>query len=118
MSSPTGYLPDEPEALFQQLADTHATWAVGAARYGPGGTWDALRKSKLALLSADIRDGYAERGERVTESRLEEAAHAHPDYVAWLDESTRDRALWLALDAERTAIQGRLRLLTYNPVRV
>lgn len=113
MTAPTSYLPDEAEALFQELAETHETWAGGAALYGPGGLWDATRKAKLALTAAEIRDGF--NGEKVTESKIDELAHSHPDYRAWLDESTKNRALWLTLDAERTAIMLKLKLLTYTP---
>lgn len=111
----TTFLPEEIEALFQQLSETQDTWAGGAALYGPGGLWDATRKARLALTAADIRDSY--NGEKITESKIDEMAHAHPDYNAWLDRCTIERAKWLTLDAERTAIMLKLKVLTYNPVR-
>jgi hypothetical protein len=105
------------ETLFQQLAESNEDWANGASLYGPGGLFDASRKARLALIAAEIRDGYAEKGEKVTEARIEELAHAHPDYQKWISTSTIDRARWLLCDAERTCAQLRLKVLTYNPVR-
>jgi hypothetical protein len=113
-ATPTAFIPDEADALLQQLAETHQPWAWGAARYGPGGTFDASRKAFLAVRSAQVRDEYADRGEKITEARLDEVAHADEGYREWLDAQTIDRASWLKLDAEREEIKTRLRFLQYT----
>lgn len=113
-ATPSTFLPEEIEAVFQELSESNETWAGGAALYGAGGTWDATRKARLSLHAAEIRDGYQERGEKITESRVDELAHAHPDYNEWLNRSTIDRAKWLTLDAERRMLDTRLNLLRYG----
>lgn len=114
---PTTFIPDEAEELLQQLSASHEAWAHGAAKYGPGGTFDALRKRFLSVRSMQMRDVYAGKGEKITEARLDELAHADPDYGTWLDEATLARARWLTLDAERGEMHTRLKFLTYSPTR-
>jgi hypothetical protein len=116
-ATPTAFIPDEAESLLQELGDSHSKWATGAARYGPGGTFDALRKRYLAVRSMQLRDTFAGKGEKVTESRLDEMAHGDDEYGTWLDQETSSRATWLTLDAERDSIKTRLKFLNYNPVR-
>jgi hypothetical protein len=116
-ATPTTFIPDEAEVLLQKLGATHETWAMGAARFGPGGTFDALRKSTLAVRAMQARDAAADKGEKITEAKLDEISHADAEYRQWLDESTLRRAQWLTLDAQRDEWNTRLRFLTYSPVR-
>lgn len=113
-ATPTAFIPDEADVLLQKLSSTHEEWAAGAARFGPGGTFDAHRKSVLAVRSLQERDAAAGRGEKITEAKLDEAAHADEDYRAWLDGQTVKRAEWLTLDAKRDEWNTRLRFLTYT----
>ena len=113
-ATPTAFIPDEAESLLQQLSETHAEWAQGAAKYGPGGTFDALRKRYISVQAMQLRDKYKTANEKVTEGRLEEEAHADEGYGEWLDDSTIKRAEWLTLDSQRGEWNTRLRFLTYS----
>jgi len=99
---------DPIDGLLAQLEATREAWATGAALYGPGGTFDNLRKVKLSIVECSIRDEKAEKGEKVTEASIEQQAHADLAYTAWLDNHTVARANWLRLDAEREDVRMRI----------
>jgi len=61
---------------------------------------DARRKEMLALCSLEIRNEYDEQGKRTTEKMIEDAAHTHPRYRKWIDESIAGAAKALVLENE------------------
>lgn len=76
----------ERDLLVTECADLHA-------RYGPGGTYDDLRKAELMRIRAMLRAQYhAARVTSVTEARLDEEAHSHPDYTQIVTDATIGRA--------------------------
>lgn len=85
----------ERDTLVQQVAPLRA-------RHGPFGTWDALRKIHLSASAAVVR---AKAGDtKVTEASIDQAAHTHPDYVAFVQEGTQEKADWIVLENKIQAI--------------
>lgn len=87
----------ERATLVQQVSELRA-------KFGSGGTWDALRKMELARLKAKTRAEYVAAGVKPTEAMLDDEAHAHPDYVGFVTDSTRRRAEWVRLEDRITGI--------------
>ena len=81
----------ERQQLVERVAELRA-------RHGAFGTFDALRKSKLATIKMLIRaqaqrDGRkADNGKPLTNDQIEDEAHAHPDYTEFVIQATRERA--------------------------
>jgi len=81
----------ERQQLVERVAELRA-------RHGSFGTFDALRKSKLATIKMLIRaqaqrDGRkADNGKPLTNDQIEDEAHAHPDYTEFVIQATRERA--------------------------
>ena len=96
------------DVLLAKLDASEREWAEGASLYGPGGTFDNLRKSYLSAVALRIRDEKAEKAEKVTEGLIDQMAHADKDYRAFLDQHTMKRARWLALDAQRDGLTMRI----------
>lgn len=70
------------------VAMQKAHMAALASRFGARGTvshWDAERKAKLATLAEARREEVRVEGGKVTESALDSYAHAHPDYLRYLE---------------------------------
>ena len=55
-----------------------------AAWYGPYGFFEPYRRTTLAHCREACRGEYAAKGERITESRLDDLAHLHPGYLRFL----------------------------------
>lgn len=114
---------DVPEefVIFQALSDTEKQWAEGAAMYGPGGSYNDLRKSYLAVRYLQLRDEAAAKNEKVTDALNNERAHADDEYGSWLDSRLSDHAAWRLLDAQRTTMVMRLQFIqssNYNRNRM
>lgn len=92
----------ERATLVDRVADLRA-------RYGPFGTWEAIRKSELARLNALLRGQYTKAEVKVTEAQLDTGAHAHPDYLALIAEATTQRAELARLEAQIEAIEFTIR---------
>ena len=93
---PIAELLAERDELVEQVADLRA-------RFGPGGTWNDLRKVKLAALAQIKRAAWTREGLKFTEAMVDEAAHADPSYVDEVIGATRARADWVRLE---NRIQG------------
>lgn len=96
------------DELLAELDKTEATWAEGAALYGPGGLFDAQRKAKLCVIGVELRDMLTKNGGKVTEASIDQMAHADDGYLKFLDEHERLRGDWLLLNAQRDAIMLRV----------
>lgn len=81
----------ERDTLVTQIAPLRAV-------HGPFGTYGDQRKILLAQLAARLRAEAVASGTRVTEAALDEAAHAHPEYVAFVTEATQQKADYFVLE--------------------
>lgn len=94
--------------MLAELDKTESAWSEGAALYGPGGLFDAQRKAKLSVIGVELREMLTKQGGKVTESAIDQMAHADEGYLKFLDEHERLRADWLLLNAQRDAIMLRV----------
>jgi hypothetical protein len=72
------------------------------ALFGNFGIWDHYRKSVLADCREIIRAQFVEKGEKVTESRLDDLARLHPHYLDLLAKGldgrrAREQNVWDSL---------------------
>lgn len=96
------------DELAAQLEATAEEYAFLAARYGPGGTYDAERKARRSLYEIQIREEYAAKQERLTDGKAETLAAAHPEVTKALDVAYFDRVRYVALGEKREAIKARM----------
>ena len=94
----------------QPLEELHAERAVLVkrvaelrARYGPGGTWDALRKIELSKIKAVIMAEAAKNKIKVRVEDMDALAHADSRYIEVVTTATRQRGEWTVLEDQ---IQG------------
>jgi len=97
---------------LDSLLDARAT-IVGKladlrAMHGPFGKFDPMRKQKLAAFAEIVRADYAEKGKKITEARIDQLAHAHPQYVEWLTAMLKEHALMIDFDHELKNIEDRI----------
>lgn len=100
------------QSIEEQLAERlQLVDAVADLRaiHGAFGTWDAARKSTLSALKMLLRAQYTRDKVKVSEARLDEEAHAHPDYVEAITIATRERAELIRLDAKIDGIDALIR---------
>lgn len=69
------------------------------ARYGSFGTYDDLRKIELARIKGLVRAQAVRDGVKLNNDQVDDAAHAHPDYIEFVTLATRQRAEWVKLEA-------------------
>lgn len=74
------------------------------ARFGPGGTYNDLRKIELASIAALLRAQAQRDGVKKTEAAIDEAAQSDARYVQFVTEATSARAKWAVLEDEIQAI--------------
>lgn len=105
--------------LLEQRTHLVEKVATLRARYGAFGTWDNERKILLSQLSATLRAQATRSGAKMTDKSVDEASHAHPDYIDFITTATTDRAAWIRQEAQIEAIdftinrgQALLRLAT------
>ncbi|MBA2684061.1 MAG: hypothetical protein H0U66_06195 [Gemmatimonadaceae bacterium] len=103
---------DDADALVQQLAESEDAWADGSALYGPGGLFDNMRKSMLAVIKLRVRDTLGDRKLTGLADFIDDLAHADSGYRAFLDTHLVKQAEWRALDAGRQRLWAGLRLHT------
>lgn len=94
---PVEELLSERDELISRLARLRAL-------YGPGGTFDALRKIELAKAQAVVRAQATLEGQKVTEAYLDAASHVADSYVQYIVEATSQRADWIILEARLEGI--------------
>jgi hypothetical protein len=92
----------ERRELVERHADVQAV-------YGAFGTWDHQRKVELSRIKMLLRAQAVKDGIKVTEGGLEDAAHAHTDYVAFVTEATVERAEWVRVESQIDAIDATIR---------
>jgi hypothetical protein len=89
MTSPSAVIIDDP-ALLEAL-------------HSENGKWGALRKATWCQIAVRIRDEAYANGRKITEAEIEQRAHAHPDYVAFLARSVSEHAQWAMLPDVKSA---------------
>ena len=102
-------IPDVDDLLAKRAAliDAHKH---DMAMYGPFGMWESERKKRLALAVLAVRDQHlANPGAKLPIAALLDAeSHAHPQYVAFLNESFVGKARWLQVQDQIDAIDQRI----------
>ncbi len=76
-----------------------------AAWYGPYGFFEPYRKVTIAHCREACRAHYAERGEKVTESRLDDLSHLHPGYLEFLATHLTGRVTYETMTREALGIR-------------
>lgn len=75
--------------------DELVTKAAGLrAKHGPFGSFDALRKIEWCKIATLLRAEALTTGTKMTESALEQAAHADPRYIDFVVQATQEKADW------------------------
>ena len=102
-----------PDDTIEPLGPIHAEMEGMAERYaelgalhGAGGKFDAQRKVRLAL--AKDRARLAHSAQKVTESLLDDEAHADPVYRAYIDEATADDIEYRRLSLRMGMLKDRI----------
>lgn len=87
--------------IWQQIdrdADKYATlWS----QYGPGGTYDNLRKAMLCGIAVQIRENAKRKDERVTDKAVDDYSHIDPAYKQFLETATKERKEYIMLQMQR-----------------
>ena len=96
------------EELLAKRAALVGEAAPLRAKYGPGGTWDALRKATVSTIAMKLRAQATLKGDKVTEAALDQAAHADEAYGALITRATEERAALMILDDQIQAIQDEI----------
>ena len=89
------------QALIGQVATLRAV-------YGSFGTWDHSRKSELARIKSLIRLQSMKDSRKLNNDQVDEEAHAHPDYTAFVVLATQERAAYFRLEAQVESIDYRI----------
>lgn len=87
--------------LVEQVATLRAV-------YGSFGTWDHSRKCELSRLKSLIRLQSMKDSRKVNNDQVDEEAHEHPDYTAFVTLATRERAEYFKMEARIEDIDYRL----------
>lgn len=108
---PATFQPDAHDVLVQQYAEIGSKYKTLWAKYGAGCMLDNKRKAFLAAIAAKIRTIAAEKGTKVTESFIEEQAHAHADYSAWIEEQELGRLEFQQCELDLDMVREKIRRL-------
>jgi hypothetical protein len=98
---PIEELLDEHRHIRKELA---ALWA----KYGPFGVAEPLRKQELSRIKVIIRTMLDVEGKKGTVDAIDDAAHAHPDYVKFLAIMLTERARYFELEAQLKEIEWKV----------
>lgn len=96
------------DTLTQRLGDVLTQRAPLHAVYGAFGTFDHTRKVLLSATRNAYRDTFSASGEKVTEARLDDLAHADGEYQGFIETATAQRTQLALLDAEATLLEHKL----------
>lgn len=96
------------ESVLTHRAQLVAEVAGLRAKFGSFGTFDAERKTKLATIKMRIRAQMTASGVKLTESAMDDEAHADLDYIAYITDATRSRAKLQVLEDQIQAVNDML----------
>jgi hypothetical protein len=107
-----GFLQAERRALLVNLNPLRAL-------HGPGGKWDARRKSILDALKVKYRIAFAESGQKATDAAIDANAHADEQYLRFIEDGIAGHVEYLTLQNEYDDLTERIRsreveLICYN----
>lgn len=112
---PLDVLLAERDALVRKLSRLRGL-------YGPVGLFGHHRKIELARIAAMLRAQYTADGTKVSEARIDEEAHSHPDYAAFIAHGTVEAAQWVEAEEMLESVtmrvsrgQALLRYLSSEP---
>lgn len=97
------------EALHAERRTLLKEYARLKALHGPNGKWDAKRKAMLEAMKIRARMELTERGEKITEDKVDAYGHADEQYVAFVDRGIEDATRFVELDNQITEIEERIR---------
>lgn len=78
------------------------------AKYGPGGVAEALRKQELSRIKVLIRVMAGAERKRLSNDAVDDAAHDHPDYIAFLALMLGERKRFFELECQLQEIEWRV----------
>lgn len=107
------------DVLHAQRRQLMVMLAPLKALHGPFGIWDARRKQLLESLKVRARSALIAQGVKTTETMIDAEAHGDAQYLAFLDQSERDKIEYLHMQTELDEIEEAIRsreieLLAYN----
>lgn len=80
-----------------------------AAKYGPFGMYDDIRKSLVEAQKVKHRAALAEAGAKTTEGMIDALAYSDPVYVAFLELAQTEKIEYLRLTLKTTEIEEKIR---------
>lgn len=95
---PIECLLDDRAKLVEQVADLRA-------KYASFGTFEHIRKMELARLAGLLRAQAVRDKVRRTQGEIEDMTHDHADYRDLITLATQERARWVRLEAQISAIE-------------
>jgi hypothetical protein len=87
----------ERDTLVKKVADLRA-------RHGAFGTYNDLRKIKLAAIAQLVRAKALKEGKKLTSAQVDDLAHSHSAYVDFVITSTKERAEWTVYENQIQSI--------------
>lgn len=96
------------EMLLTRRRDLVKRVAVLRAMHGPFGTWDAQRKIELSRIKTLVRGQATLAKAKMNNDQVDEEAHAHPDYFAFVSAAIKERAEFFRLESEIEDIDYRV----------
>lgn len=106
----------EARAEIDSLEDLHARrrsllreYAPLRALHGPGGKWDARRKAMLEATKVQARMDMQKAGEKITESAVDTAGHAHENYIKFIEDGITSATRYVELETEISEIEERIK---------
>lgn len=97
------------EELLAERDDLVKEVAPLRAQHGPGGCFDDLRSVQRSTLAMKHRAKAVESGTKVTESYLDDASRADPDYVAFIEHGVLEKIKHAELENRIAGINDLIR---------
>lgn len=82
------------EELLAERDALVKTVAPLRARHGQGGVYNDQRKILLATIATKLRVEALEKAYKLTEAACDDAAHAAPEYIAFVERAAIEKAEW------------------------
>jgi hypothetical protein len=96
------------DALLHRRRELVEKVATLRAVYGSFGTWDYQRKCELSRIKSLVRLQAMKDSRKVNNDQVDEEAHEHPDYTAFVVRATKERADYFRLEAQLEEIDYRV----------
>ena len=86
------------EGLLAERDELVTKTARLRAKHGPFGSFDALRKIEWCKIATLLRAEALSIGQKLTESALEQAAHADLRYIDFVIQATQEKSDWVVAE--------------------